>query len=206
MIKRLTIFVLGAILLLPIGYNSAQWVWFRFHHRYDSPETGLYHGYVSAAFDSFDEPFYFLSFHGETSPRWYWRQPTNFSYTALEVEWRDEAGDQRATVSLPAFTYHFGEASGAFTRDVLASWLFGSTNRISDTRHVDAIFGYFEAAARGALPPPRHHSYYLEQPVQVRATHFLLGYGVGSTVYIWLPLWLLLVVLIGQKILKRHDA
>jgi hypothetical protein len=209
MTKRLIIFVPVAVLLLPVGYIGAQLLWYHFHHRYDRPETGLYHGYVTVSFDSFDidARIYGLHFRAESSPRWYWTQPTNFTYTILEVEWRDESADRHATVSLPAFTYRSDSASGAFTRDVLAGWLFGAaTNRISDSQHVDSIFGYFESAATGSLPRPRHHTYYLEQPEQptrVRVQHFLVGYGVGSTVYIWLGVWLLLVVFGGRTILRR---
>ena len=207
MTKRLIIFALVAALLLPIGYVGAQMVWFRFHHRYDSPETGFYHGYVSVRCDNWDEPFYSLHFKAESSPRWYWRQPTNFSYTTLEVEWRDESAERHATVNLLAFTYRTDGASGAFTRDVLAGWLFGAaTSRITDTQHVDTVLGYFQAAAGGSLPGPRHHSYYLEKPSHVRIQHFLLGYGVGSTVYIWLAVWLLLVVILGRKILRRSHG
>ena len=201
-LKRSTILVVAAILVLPIGYIGAQWVWFRFHHRYDSPETGLYHGSVTALFDSLDEPFYSLRLRAESSPRWYWSLPTNFSYTSLEVEWREESTDRHATVSLPGLTYRAGDSSGAFTRDVLAGWLHGSTNWASGRQHVDAIFGYFESAARGSLPPPRHHTYYLEQPIRVQIHHFLLGYGVGSTVYIWLVVWLLLVMFCSRRLLR----
>ena len=207
MTRRLIIFALVAALLLPIGYIGAQMVWYRFHHRYDSPETGLYHGYISVLCDSRDEPFYSLHFKAESSPRWYWRQPTNFSYTTLEVEWRKETADRHATVSLPDFTYRTGDASAPFTRDVLAGWLFGAqTNGIAERQHVDTVFGYFQAAADGSLPRPRHHTYYLEQPSRVRIQHFLLGYGVGSTVYIWLAVWLLLVVIVGRKLLRRSHG
>lgn len=166
----------------------------------------FYRGYVSALFDSFDEPSYWLYFHAETSPHWYWAQPTNFSYTTLEVEWREKSADRHATVSLPAFTYQSSDASGAFTRDVLASWLYGATKQISDRQHVDTIFGYFEAASGGSLPRPRHHTYYLEQPVHVRVQHFLLGYGVGSAVYIWLIVWLAFVVYFCRRLWLRNRA
>lgn len=173
------------LLLLPAGCIVAHLVWYCLHHRYDSPETGLYHGYASVMFDGLDEPPYWMQFHAESSPRWYWRQPTNFSYTTLEVDWRDESSDRRATVSLPALKYHSDGASGAFTRDVLAGWLYGaSINQISNRQHVDAIFDYFKAAADGSLPRPRHHTYYQDQPIRARVQHFLVGYGVGSTVYI----------------------
>ncbi len=159
-------------------------------------------------FDSFEEPLYWLHFKGRSSPGWYLRQPTNFSYTRLEVEWADESsGRQHATVTLPAFTYRTDTARGAFTQDVLAGWLLGTvTNRIRASQHVDTVFGYFQAAADGSLPRPRHHSYYVEQPSRVRIQHFLLGYGVGSTVYIWLAVWLFLVVIIGRKILRRSHG
>jgi hypothetical protein len=208
MTKRRIIFVLVATLLLPLGCVGAQMVWYCFHHRYDSPETGLYHGYVTVLCDSWDEPFYSLHIKAESSPRWYWRQPTNFSYTTIEVEWRDEAVDRHATVSLHEFTYHTDGASGALTRDVLAGWLFGAaTNRVTDRHHLDAVFGCFQAAADGSLPRPRHHTYYLEQASRVRIQHFLLGYGVGSTVYIWSAVWLFLVVIVGRKILRwSHEG
>ena len=207
MTKWLILFVLVAALLLPIGYVGAQMLWHRFHHRYDSPQTGLYHGHVSVLFDNYDEPFYWLHFRAESSPRWYWRQPSRFRYSRLEVEWREESTERRATVSLPAFTYRTDSASGPFTRDVLASWLNGgATNKIFDRQRADTIFGYFEAAAGGSLPRPRHHTYYFEQPIRVRVQHFLFGYGVGSTVYIWFVVWLLSVVLVGRKILRRSHG
>jgi hypothetical protein len=42
MTKRFLLFVLVAALLLPLGYVGAQMSWQFFHHRYESPETGLY--------------------------------------------------------------------------------------------------------------------------------------------------------------------
>ena len=203
-LKGFTIFSVSALLILFIGCVGAEFVWSQFHHRYDSPETGLYHGSVRALFDSYDEPFYYLQFRAETSPRWYWTQPTNFSYTTVEVEWRDESSDRHAIVTLPAFTYQTGDASGAFTRDVLASWLYGLTNQVSDRLHSDAIFGCFEAAAQGSLPPPRHHPHYLEKPIRVHIQHFLLGYGVGSTVYIWLLVWLFSVIFFGRRLWRKY--
>jgi hypothetical protein len=200
--KRLIIFALVAALLLPIGYLGAQIVWSFLHHRYDTPETGLYHGFVSVMFDNVAEPMYWLHFQGRSCPRWYWKQPSNFSYSTLDVDWYDQTARRHATVSLPAFTYRSDSASGAFTRDVLAEWLFGTaTNRVSDRQHVDAVFSYFEAAAAGSLPGPRHHTYNFEKPIRVNIQHFLLGYGVGSTAYVWFGVWLLMVLVVGQKVL-----
>jgi len=202
--KRLTIFILISSLVLPIGYIGAGLLWGHFHHRYEMPETGLYRGLVTAMFDSLEEPYYTLNFRAETPLRWYWRQPTNFSYTTLEVEWREEATSRHAIVTLPAFTYRSGDASGDFTRGVLFTWLFGATNQVSNNQQVEAIFGYFEAAARGELPPPRHHTYYFEQPVRGSIQHFLLGYGVGSTTYIWVLIWTVSVAYVGRRICKRE--
>src|SRR6185295_19580377 len=130
MAKRLISFLTVAILLFPAGYFGAQIVWYCFHHRYDIPQTGFYHGYASVLFDGWNQPFDGLSFHAKSSPRWYWRQPTNFAYTKLDVEWWDESAHRRATVNLPAFTYRLDNEVGAFTRGVLAGWLCGgATNQ-----------------------------------------------------------------------------
>lgn len=208
MTRRFIIFVLAAALLLPFGYVVAQMVWICFHHRYDSPETGLYHGSVSVQCDSWDEPFYSLHLKAETSPCWYWRQPTNFTYSTVEIVCRGESSERQASVSLPDFIYRSGGVSAPFTRDVLAGWLLGAeTNQAAARQHADAIFGYFQAAADGSLPPPRHHGYRFEQPVRVHIQHFQLGYGVGSTVYIWVAVWLFWVVIAGRIMLWRsHEG
>ncbi len=204
MTKRFLLFVLVAALLLPLGYVGAQMGWQVFHHRYESPETGLYHGFVSVYCHSWDELFYSLHFKAKTSPRWYWKQPTNFTYSTLEVVCHGDSSERHATVSLPDFTYSSGGVSAPFTRDVLAGWLLDAeTNQAAARLHADALFGFFQAAADGSLPPPRHHSYRFEQPTHVRIQHFQLGYGVGSTVYIWVIVWLFCVVIFGRKILQR---
>jgi hypothetical protein len=204
MTKRFLLFVLVAALLLPVGSVGAQMGWQFFHHRYEHPETGFYHGSVYAFCDSSEELFYLLHFKAKTSPRWYWRQPTNFTYSTLEVVCRGDSSERQATVSLPDFTYSSGGVSAPFTRDVLAGWLLGSeTNQADARQHADALFGYFQAAADGSLPHPRHHAHRFEQPTRVRIQHFLLGYGVGSTVYIWVAVWLFWVVIVGRKMWRR---
>jgi hypothetical protein len=201
MFKRLAIFSLIAMLLLPAGYLFSQWVWNQFHHRYESPDTGFYYGAVRVYFHSTTEPFFALSFRGETDVRWYWSQPINFSYSTLDVEWTEDGADQSATVNLPGFTYQSGSESGAFTHDVLAKWLRGSGDELAKAWQQEEVFRYFEAASRGELPPPRHHPHHQESPIRVSVQHFLLGFGVGSTAYFWLGVWLLMVGSIGRKIL-----
>jgi hypothetical protein len=201
MTRRFIIFVVGAILLLPVGYIGAQMIWRRFHNKHESPASGLYHGSISVTVNNPESvPFCLLTIRAQSSPRWYWRQPTNFAYTTLEVDWRGES-QGRATVSLPGFTYRSDSANGAFSHDILARWLYGpTTNQISDTQHVGRIFQYFEAAATGSLPPPRHHTYFIKEPGYVQIHHYLLGYGVGSTVYVWLTAWLFAFVFFGRKV------
>jgi hypothetical protein len=199
MFKRLAIFILVATLALPAGYLSSQWLWRQFHHRSESPDTGLYYGAVRVYFHSTSEPFFALLFRGETALRWYWSQPTNFSYSTLEVEWTEDGADRGATVNLPSLTYQCGSESGVLTREVLATWLSGAGDEVAGARELDAVFGYFEAASRGELPPPRHHSHHLEFPIRVSVQHYLLGHGVGSAGCFWLVVWLLMVVCIGRK-------
>ena len=135
----------------------------------------------------------------ETPLRWYWSQPTNFNYSTLEVEWTEAGADNSATVNLNELTYQSGSESGAFSRDVVAQWLKGAGEEWVGARQVDAVFGYFEAASRGELPPPWHHSHHVEFPVRVSVQHYLLGYGVGSPDYVWFGIWLLGVGWMGWK-------
>ena len=211
MIRRLVIPLLLAVLALPVGILGAQWTWQRYHQRDDMPGTGLYYGLLRGSFDctNIDDPFNTLGFRSQTPCRWYWRQPTNFLYTKIEVTWSEWMGNSsanhQATVSLPDFSYESDNAGGPFTRAVLANWLYGTTTNFQASNSVDVIFGYFEAAARGTLPPPRHHTYYFEDPIQAHFVHFLLGFGVGWTVYVWLLVWLVLVsAILRMAIRKTH--
>ncbi len=101
-----------------------------------------------------------------------------------------------ATLNLPSFNYRATGASGVLSRDLLATWLLGSTNLDHtdiDSARVEAMFGYLQAAGRRTLPPPNHHGhsfgYESEELLRGRIQHFRLGYGVGSYVYLWIAVW-----------------
>ncbi len=189
-----------------MGCLLASWIWSVFNPRHQLPATGLYHGNVTADFTSvtLDEPPYSLNFSGRSLSRWYWTRPTNFSYAKLDITWYEwgSSTNRHATVSLPAFTYQMSGTNGVFTPQVLADWLYGPAYHLSGRPRADRIFAYFEAAANGSLPPPRHHKYSSDGPVPIHLYHSLLGFGVCSPVYLWVTVWLFGVVFYGRQVLK----
>jgi hypothetical protein len=197
---RLSVLLLISILLLPPGCIGAQAIWHYFHHRSVRPETGFYHGGVRFWYGSWEEPIYSLRFTGDSAPRWYWRPPKSIKYTTLDVEWRGQSSEGKATVDLSNFSYRMNGTGGPFTRGVLADWVVGGpTNQTANLKHVETVFGYFLAAADGSLPPPLHHGYVLDDH-RVHIQHEYSGYGVGSTVYAWFAVWLFSVIFIGRRI------
>jgi hypothetical protein len=209
---KVSAFVLVAVLLLGAGYVGAQFLWHTTHHRYDTPDTGAYYGQVTASFDSLDRiggPLFTIRFRGETAKRWRWTCPTNFAYRRLELDWSGDSSEGTATVDLPSLSYTSRGSTGVLMRALLAEWLLGRTNSTlasAEMRRVDAIFGYIEAAGRGSLPPPSHHGHSFDEPVRGHIRHFLLGYGVGGFVYIWLAVWLLLVVFSGRRFWRKYGG
>jgi len=203
-------FLIGSFLVLVMGLVGAQAQWYRQHHRYDQPQTGAYYGLVSASLAS-PEDAYSLYFRGTTVTRWYWRLPRNFAYKSLSLEWHrygEQSSDGSASLDLPSFSYHAKGASGVLSRDLLATWLLGSTNLDStniDSARVEALFGYLQAAGRGTLPPPNHHGhsfgYESEDLLRGRIQHFRVGYGVGSYVYLWIAVWI-----IGNVVAARMNV
>lgn len=204
------LFALLACALLAIGYIGAQALWHSTHGRYDMPNTGYYHSSVSAVFNGIDDEIYSFHFQGQTEPRWRWVYSTNLFYRRLHFEWRGyssqaEPLEGNGTLSLPSLAYESSHGTGILTRVTLAEWLLGTTNADpAATKSVDAVFGFIKAAGHGSLPAPNHHGHSFEQPVNGRIQHFLLGYGVGGFVYIWIGLWLLLVTLVGRRFWKKH--
>ncbi len=197
-------FTAVALLVLVIGYCGAEVVWRLTHHRYETPNTGAYYGAVSARFSSVDDSVYSFSFSGTTPVKWYWIHPTNFTYSALEMEWRGNGSEGSATLKLPEFTYYSANSTGAFSREVLAEWLVGNIYSASteDLQGVDLIYANVDAARRGSLPPPSHHgvSFADDAPVIGHVQHFLLGYGIDWLVFLWVAVWLFAVICLALKI------
>jgi hypothetical protein len=211
-ILRFSAFMLCAVGILLAGALGLAFLWGVTHHRYDMPDSGVYHGLVDGRFfysNSTNGTFFSFDFRGETSPRWRWSYTTNITYRSLTIDWSGEPGHGTATVSLPSFSCQSSSFSGSLTRDTLAAWLLGTTNRppsSPEVESVSAIFSYLEAAAKGALPAPRHHGYHFDEPMIGSIYHFLLGWGVPRLVYFWVALWLLLVVFFTPRFIRARDG
>jgi hypothetical protein len=204
-IVRFLAFMFGAAGIFAMGCVGAGILWSVTYHRYDMPESGAYYSSVDGRFDSIgtDGSFFSFSFRGKTSPRWTWTYRTNMAYRSLTIDWSGESGEGAATLSLPSFRYQSSNSTGLLTRDTLATWLLGTTNRPRrEVEGVNAVFGYLEAAGLGTLPPPRHHGYHFQEPVHGSIYHFLLGFGVPGLVYFWVAVWLFLVVFFGPRIMR----
>ena len=204
---RFCVFALVSLLVLAAGCVGAQYLWHVTHHRYYRPNTWLYHGWVHASFDGTVDSPYSFHFRGETQPRWYWAFPTNFSYRELNFDWDSLSSTGTGNIKLPSMAYNSSSSTGTLTPAVLADWLLGPSNRISNDvalRNMNDVFGFVNAAGYGKLPRPGHHGHYFEEPILGRITHFTLGWGVGGLEYIWVGLWTLLVVLIGVPLWRRY--
>lgn len=208
--KKSLSFLTAALLILVAGGFGAHVLW-RKTHRYDVANTGVYHGSVHASLNnanlgSYSEPYFSLEFEGRKASRWYWRASTNFAYSFLDLTWEHgNEGRGSAKVKLPSFEYRSSNTTGVLTRVILAEWLLGDSSRSASTaalQRISAVFSLLEDAARGSLPPPRHHTYGVEEPFYLNMSHFLLGGGIGGYVYVWIVSWLLLLALFGRKLWK----
>ena len=213
-LAKILLFVFLALVLLVVGSIGAQALWQLTHHRYDEPNSGYYHGSVRAQFDSIGDETFFFEFKGKSEPRWRWGHSTNIIYKTLHFEWYSIVEDARTdtadksggsgVIMLPVLAYHSTAGDGVLTRATLAKWLLGATNGSpAAMQSVDTIFSYIEAAGSGLLPAPRHHTYHLKRPLFGMIQHFLLGFGVGGFVYVWMGIWLLLVVIVGRRFRRR---
>jgi len=204
MSRRVVIFIVVSILILPIGcWIVSAW---EAEHPNQAPETGFYHGKFRAIFSDYNARFS-LNIEGRSSAHWYWRRPDNFTYATVEVFCWDRDREMSATVSIPEFIYYSEESTGAFTKDILAQWLYGnSAASNADKDVVGVIFAYFEQAAHGALPRPRHHTYYLEKPVIATLQHFLGGFGVPIFEWIWIGAWMTFTPAIGFLLLRLSSV
>jgi hypothetical protein len=212
---KISTFAVTALLALVAGWVGALLLWSASHHRYESPNSGIYYGSVSAVFASFDESVYSLRLQGTTQPEWRLGFPTNFSYRRLRLEWsrgvpEGKLSEGTSTVLLPSLAYDASGRTGVLSQATLNEWLLGHssiTATSADARGVQAIFGYIRAAAEGSLPPPRHHPYRVAEVGQALngfICHFRLGVGLPGLAYIWFAVWLLLVFFVGRRLWSNH--
>jgi len=212
---RLRLEVLLALVLLVAGCLGAQALWSAKYGRYTEEASGYFHSSVYARLEGNDAggfPNYSFDFDGKSEPHWRWFYSTNLVYRSLHFKWfsfdsNADLVEDSGMLRLPSLAYESSRGTGILTRAVLSEWLLRTTNRTSEaTQSVDGVLDFLQAAGRGSLPAPRHHTYYFERPVGGHIQHFLLGYGVGSFVYIWVGVWLLLVVFVARKFWRKRGA
>jgi hypothetical protein len=224
---KVVVFLLASAAFLIFGGLFAHLLWFRMHHRYDQPSAGVYYGSVYANLEiQSADGLPSLRFEGRSRQRWHLLHPGNFRYSELSLEWRHwrQAGlwpgsrqEGRAVLSLPGFTYTTTNTTGLLTREVLAGWLFGTTNlNLIGTNAIPlgAIYDYLKAAGDGNLPPPRHHRYHFgisggdvpEGSLRVTLQHFRLGLGVGDYVWVWIPIWMCFTWVLWKRWFRRGGA
>lgn len=197
----MTQFVLLALASLILGGVGAATLRDLMHPRYDRPNTGYYHGVIQADLFGTDDANYSFILKGRSKPRWRWFSSTNIVYDSLQFEfvrYGDHKGqiEGKGTINLPSLTYNSSIGTGTLTRATLAEWLIGSTGTGSKAKQsVDGVFDFIEAAGRGTLPGPQHHTRYFTQPVGGKMWHVLHGDGVPDLVYGWIASWTVLVAL-----------
>jgi len=193
-----------ALLLLVAGLFVSRIIWLQVQgHRRDMPH-GWFHGYLSVRLSNFasgvsnDVPSFYIIAKGRTQPRWYWRTPTNFSYSRIELVFGRNPASEPVNLELPSLAYLRGNDSGTLSSELLARWIAEDNAQESNAqleRETVWIIEFFQRAYEGAAPGPRHAGLFIEDgslgiPPGVRATlyHWRLGGG------IW---WLDGVVLVG---------
>jgi hypothetical protein len=198
---RITQFVLIALASLVLGGVGAATLGELIHRRYDRTNTGYYHGYIQANLFGTDDANYRFSFTGRSKPRWQWFSSTSIVYDSLQFEfvrYDDHKGpiEGKGTIHLPSLNYSSSIGTGTLTRATLAGWLIAGAGTSSKAKQgVDGIFDFIEAAGRGTLPGPQHHTRYFTQPVGGKMSHFSRGAGVSDFVYGWIACWAVLVPL-----------
>jgi hypothetical protein len=204
-------FILAALVSLIAGHWVARYIWaWPNNARFAEPGMGAYYGKVRARFFDGNETFCSLRFEGKSRYRWYWSSPTNFAYDRLQIDWyvpaEEKPKEGSATVSLPSLVYESVGNTGLLSTSTLTEWLSGSAgNQPSETakQQVDAIFNYIRAAGSGSLPPPRHHSYYFEDPLDVHIKHYDYGWSFPKQTLVWYVAWLFTVSYCWMRFRRR---
>jgi len=204
---KIFLFGLSTLVLFIAGFVVADVIWQMNYHRYASPNTGYYHGYVTADLTDVHSGAYWLRFKGESEPQWYWLCPTNFTYSHLDLEMYSDGEKTMATVELPSLHFRSGDVEGKLSAELLATFLLKDSQGLTNgMAQMDTIVGFITAAGEGKLPGPKHHGHRIEEPVNVRMYHWLLGRGIRGTVYAWLAIWITLVVFGYRQVFKKPSA
>lgn len=207
---KIFLFGLTALLVFIVGFVVADVIWQMNYHRYASPNTGYYHGYVTADLTDARSGAYWLRIKGESEPKWYWLCPTNFVYKHLDLQINSfggasETGDLQASLELPSMRFRSAHTNTTLSADLLATLLLTpGESPTNGLQQMATIMDFLRAAGEGKLPGPRHHGHRIEEPVNVRMYHWLHGRGIRGTVYAWLAIWITLVVFGYRRVFKKR--
>ena len=209
---KIFLFVLSAVIVFIVGIVVADVIWQMNYHRYASPNTGYYHGYVTADLTDARTGAYWLRIKGESEPQWYWRCPTNFVYKHLDLQINSfgsasETEELHASLELPSMRFRSAHTNTTLSADLLAALLLTpGESPTNGMQQMAAIMDFFRAAGEGKLPGPKHHRHRIEEPVDISLSHWLTGRGIPGTYYAWLVLWIALVVFVAKRVFKKPVA
>jgi len=155
-----------------------------------------------------DELIGFVKIEGKAPRRFMSRGGRSPKYEEVSMEWAMFSG------------VHGGKTEGTCSVDLNNKQIIDGANRIplgqsslrsliglevhseQSVQLLNGIHSKLEAAALGAMPRPRHHTYYFEEPLtRGRLQHFALGSSARFPVLIWAGIWLIL--LLAAFIIKK---
>ena len=104
--------VLGTLLLMVIGLFLSRVIWLQFNHHYKPMPQGWYHGMMrfiieaSGSIDSSEMPSFFVVAESLSATNWYWRNPTNFSYSSIDLHLGYSSSNSVVRLTLPIVVSH----------------------------------------------------------------------------------------------------
>lgn len=168
-------------------------------HRYIEYGAGYRYGSVNLMIRFEDIP-YFIHIEGETEPQWYWTPNQNYAYQKLNIVRSTNGVESDAVIDLASFEFIENGKTVSISKFNLKNLMPFESN--TTEAEVLELYDFLLKAKEGKLPPPRHHTYRLEEPLNGYMQHFSLGLTISYYVIAWGILWFIFLVCFVRKKMK----
>lgn len=157
-------------------------------------QPGIYSGHVQAWFNLLSEEppdFRDVTMTAERPATWQWSERSPCPYRVVSVAITLDGSSERSMiVQFPGPTYKTRDAEGNLSVDVWMRFLTrpkqGQQTLLAPKQPEPsygeqgrALYQFLLSVGDGTLPPPRHHTYYVDRPYHGGLTHFIAGVNAG---------------------------
>jgi hypothetical protein len=155
-----------------------------------------------------DEASASVSLAAETEPEWCWACPRNYRYQQATLTIIDES-KRTVQLDLAKGAWACGDEKGQLDAGELSRLIAGrrsgtATSDAAMLQHEQYLLNTLQQLRDGAFFRPRHHSYYVQNPLRASFQHFTSGLNCGLfAVAAWLLAWPVCLVFFRQPSTSR---